>query len=98
MLDLRHARRFADRLGPGLINGAAGTFTSVLGIRPNGVEVVLAGNGRAYTQGRSLGPNAIFGTLAPSDDWRKVYAQDVGHSPASVTAFDVDYLAIAGGS
>lgn len=71
--------------------------TSVLAIRPNGVEVVLVGHGRAYQQGRSLGANAVQGTLTASDDGRKVYAQDSGLSPASVYAYDIDYSAMAGG-
>ncbi|TXC65730.1 hypothetical protein FSC37_05770 [Piscinibacter aquaticus] len=69
----------------------------MLAIRPNGVEVVLVGHGRAYQQGRSLGANAVQGTLTASDDGRKVYAQDSGLSPASVYAYDIDYSAMAGG-
>lgn len=71
--------------------------TSVLAIRPNGVEVVLVGDGTAYTAGRSLGNTGIFGTLTASSDGRKVYMQDSGYSPASVGAFDVDYSEMSGG-
>jgi len=83
--------------GSWALDTAADASTSVLAIRPNGVEVVLVGHGRAYVQGRSLGPNAFSGTLTASDDGRRVYTQNVGISPATVTAFDVDYSAIAGG-
>ncbi len=79
------------------LDQAVDSSTSVLAIRPNGVEVVLVGHGRAYQEGRSLGANAVQGTLTASDDGRKVYAQDSGLSPASVYAYDVDYSAMAGG-
>ncbi|WP_341890795.1 hypothetical protein [Variovorax sp. YR752] len=76
---------------------AADGSTSVLAIRPNGVEVVLAGHGRAYSTGRSLGSTGIRGSLAATDDGRQVYTQDSGFSPASVAAYDLDYSAISGG-
>ncbi|MFT3956221.1 MAG: hypothetical protein QM722_18115 [Piscinibacter sp.] len=79
------------------LDQAADAGTALLAIRPNGVEVVLVGHGRAYSAGRSLGTTGISGTLTASDDGRKVYTQDVGLSPASVTAYDVDYSGISGG-
>lgn len=79
------------------LDEAADAGTSLLAIRPNGVEVVLVGHGRAYSAGRSLGSTGISGSLTASDDGRKVYTQDRGLSPASVTAYDIDYSAISGG-
>lgn len=78
------------------LDRGVGARTSVLAIRPNGVEVVLVGDGTAYAAGRSLG-SAIAGTLTASSDGRKVFAQDTGYSPASVGAFDVDYSEMSGG-
>lgn len=79
-----------------LVN-AVNAFTSLLAIRPNGVEVVLLGDGTAYTQGRSLGNTGISGTITASSDGRKVFTQNSGLSPASVAAFDVDFSAMSGG-
>jgi Viral BACON domain len=71
--------------------------TSLLAIRPNGVEVLVFSDGYAYSQGRSLGATGIFGSLTASADGRKLYMQDQGFSPASVSAYDVDYSAMSGG-
>lgn len=72
--------------------------TSLLAIRPNGVEVVLVGHGKAYSQGKSLGDTGIkWGSLAATADGRHVYAQDRGYSPAQIYSYDVDYSAISGG-
>lgn len=79
------------------LDNAVDGFTSVLAIRPNGVEVVLVGDGTAYKNGRSLGPTGISGSLSASSDGRSVFAQDKGLSPASVYAFDVDYSEMSGG-
>jgi DNA-binding beta-propeller fold protein YncE len=76
---------------------AVDTSTSLLPIRPNGVEVVLVGNGRAYAQGRSLGFTPIAGSMTASDDGRNVFTQDTGISPATVAAFALDYSAVGGG-
>jgi hypothetical protein len=88
------------------LDNAVKTSTSVLVIRPNGVEVVLVGDGTAYAAGRSLGGTGIDngipgysdpGALAASSNGRRVYMQDSGISPASVAAFDVDYSEMSGG-
>ncbi|WP_157118777.1 BACON domain-containing protein [Azohydromonas lata] len=79
-----------------LVNGVS-TSTTLLAIRPNGVEVVLVGDGTAYAAGRSLGVTDIVESLAASSDGRKVYTQNRGISPASIAAYDVDYSAMAGG-
>jgi DNA-binding beta-propeller fold protein YncE len=71
--------------------------TTVLAIRPNGVEVVLVGDGTAYTAGRSLGNTGLYESLTASADGRRVFTQDRGYSPAGVGAYDVDYSAMAGG-
>lgn len=76
---------------------AVGASTSVLALRPNGVEVVLVGDGTAYAAGKSLGRTPIYGTMTASADGLHVYTQDSGFSPATVAAFDVDYSAISGG-
>jgi len=77
---------------------AADPSTVLLAIRPNGVEIVLAGNGSAYLRnGHSLGTTPIFGSMAASDDGRKVFTQNSGISPASVAAYDVDFTAMSGG-
>lgn len=76
---------------------AVSAYHSLQAIRPNGMEVLLVGNGRAYAQGRSLGPTGVFGTITASDDGRRVFTQDTGFSPASVAAYEVDYSAMSGG-
>lgn len=75
-----------------------GGYSQLAVIRPNGVEVVLLGDGTAYANGRSLDATGIFNTITASLDGRRVYTQDVGLSPASVVAYDVDYSDIQGGT
>lgn len=87
----------ATKVDTWALNNAVTQFTSALAIRPNGVEVVLVGDGTAYTAGRSLGSTGIAGSLTASADGRKAFAQNIGLSPATVYAFDVDYSAISGG-
>ena len=77
---------------------AVSTGTNLIAIRPNGVEVVLVGDGTAYANGQLVGTPGISGRLTATDDGRKVYTTDVGYSPASVAAWDVDYSAMAGGT
>lgn len=72
--------------------------TPVQAIRPNGVDVLLVGDGTAYANGKSLGTTGISNKIAATSDGRRVYTQDVGFSPASVGAYDVDYTDFGGGS
>ena len=53
-----------------LANGVSAD-TTLLAIRPNGVEVVLVGDGSAYTAGRSLGTTGIQQSMTASSDGRK---------------------------
>jgi hypothetical protein len=80
-----------------LTNAVSG-WTNLIAIRPNGVEVVLLGDGTAYSNGRSLGTPGISGQLTATDDGKKVYTTDQGFSPASVSEWDVDYSEMAGGT
>jgi YVTN family beta-propeller protein len=76
---------------------------NLLAIRPNGKDILLVGDGIAYADGRSIAslassdfdPLMVF---SASSDGRTVFAQNLGLSPASVMAFDIDYSAIAGGT
>lgn len=83
---------------PWTLSLAAYSNTSVLAARPNGQEVVLVGNGTAYSNGASLGNTGIGGSMAVTSDASGVYTQNQGLSPASVAAFDLDYSAISGGT
>ena len=85
-------------VGNWALTNAVGPQTSLIAIRPNGVEVVLVGDGTAYTNGRSLGALGIFGQLTATDDGSKVYTTDQGFSPASLAAWNVDYSEMAGGT
>lgn len=72
---------------------------SILVVRPNGVEVVLLGDGTAYTSGHALASPYIFawGNMSATDDGSKVYTIDTGGSPASQAVWTLDYSEIAGG-
>lgn len=76
-------------VGNWALTNAVDVHTNVIAIRPNGVEVVLVGDGTAYTNGRSLGSTRISGKLAATDDGRKVYTGP---------AWDVDYSEVGGGT
>ncbi|QEL54334.1 BACON domain-containing protein [Chromobacterium paludis] len=81
-----------------LIN-AVSDSTPLLAIRPNGVELVLLGDGTAYKAGKSFAATGIQGyTLTATDDGRSVYSIDTGMSPASMAGYNVDYSEIASGS
>ena len=73
----------------------------LIAIRPNGVEVVLAGDGTAYEEGRSQGAtgmtsNAIFGMgrFAATNDGNTLYYSDI---LSSLSVYSVDYSAMSGG-
>ncbi|SFO64198.1 Sugar lactone lactonase YvrE [Variovorax sp. PDC80] len=80
---------------------SADPYLSLLAIRTNGKNIVIAGDGNAYVDGLSintLSPGGIRLVLAASSDGRRVFAQDTGFSPAGFIAFDVDYSAMGGGT
>lgn len=80
------------------LGSAVSAQTSLLVIRPNGVDVVLVGNGHAYSEGRDLGLSGVIsGLLTASSDGRRVYVQETGGAPSMFYAYDVDYSAISGG-
>lgn len=75
------------------LDNAVDTGTAVLAIRPNGVELVLVGDGTAYVGGRSLGRSQVSGVGGPlvaTADSRNVY--NLG------ARFTVDYSAMSGGA
>lgn len=78
---------------------AVSAYTSLRVIRPNGVQVVLVGDGTAYAaaDGRKLGGTGISGSITASSDGKRVYTQDSGLSPATVRSYEVDYSEISGG-
>jgi Viral BACON domain len=71
------------------LDNAVNGSTSVLAIRPNGVDIVLVGDGTAYAGGRSLGRSLVPGALAATADGRNVYNLGV--------RFSIDYSAMSGG-
>lgn len=78
---------------------AVSQSSTVKAIRPNGVEVVLVGDGTAYlaTSGKRLSNSSIFGVITASSDGKRVFTQDQGYSPAGVASYSVDYSDISGG-
>lgn len=68
-------------------------------VRPNGVELVLRSEGSAYVaaSGKLLS-GVRGGTMAASANGKRVYVLDEGLSPATLTAFDLDYSDISGGT
>jgi hypothetical protein len=84
---------------PWTLDNAVDTLTPLLVARPNGVEVVLLGDGQAYRNGVSLGNTQIYGTsMSATADGNRVITQNSGISPSSVALYDLDYSAVAGGS
>jgi hypothetical protein len=63
--------------------------TSVLAVRPNGVEVVLVGDGTAYSNGRSLGVTSIYGQMVSTANGQEVLTYGA--------RFGLDYSAMSGG-
>lgn len=75
------------------LNNAVDAGTAVLAIRPNGVDLVLVGDGTAYVDGRSLGGSQVVsvgGPLVATADSRNVY--NLGGRYA------VDYSAMSNGT
>lgn len=80
----------------------ASTSSEVWGmlvVRPNGAEVVLLGDGTAYTAGHALPATGILAwDMSATDDGSKVYTIDTGISPASQAVWTLDYSEISGGT
>jgi hypothetical protein len=80
----------------------ASTSSEVWGmlvVRPNGAEVVLLGDGSAYTAGHALPATGIVAwDMSATDDGSKVYTIDNGISPASQAVWTLDYSEISGGT
>lgn len=80
------------------LQDAVNAATPLIVIRPNGKEIVMIGNGGAYADGARLGTARIpGGALAATADGRRLYAHNAGLSPSSVSVYDVDHTAMAGG-
>jgi hypothetical protein len=71
------------------LDNAASWDTSVLAVRPNGVEVVLVGDRTAYSNGRSLGATRIVGPMVSTANGQEVL--DFG------VRLGLDYSAMSGG-
>jgi hypothetical protein len=80
-----------------LVGGDVAASTELLVIQPNGVEVVLVGNGQAYSGSRYLGISGIRDLMTATADGRRVYVQDKGGAPSSINSYDVDYSTMAAG-
>lgn len=79
---------------------AATQGSALLAMRPNGVEIVAAADGKAYlaSTGAVAGALPTGSSMAASSDGTRLYLQDSGYSPASVRAISVDYAATGGGT
>lgn len=82
---------------------AVSDSTSLLALRPNGVELVVVGNGTSYVNGQPLrntviSPGYPGGFLAATGDGRRVFTHNYGVGPSTAASFQLDYSAIAGGS
>lgn len=73
--------------------------TRIRAIRPNGVEVLLAGDGKAYLaeNGKVVASNVPGGDSAATNDGKHLYIQDTGTSPAQIYAYTLDYSEMSGG-
>lgn len=79
------------------LNANAAPPQSLLAIRTNGKDSLLADGGSAYVDGQHIAtPLSAYGRLilTASSDGRRVFGQDTGFSPASVSAYDVDYTSL----
>jgi hypothetical protein len=82
------------------LTNAVSTYSTLKAIRPNGVGVIVVGDGTAYAaaDGRSLGNTGISGVITASADGKKVFTQNEGISPATVSSYIVDYSEMSGGA
>jgi hypothetical protein len=99
VIDLASASKIAT--WPLMLKPGESYPQTLLAIRVNGKNIVLTGNGTAYIDGNRFAafppPYSSNGSLTASSDGRRFFVQDTGLSPASVSAFDVDYSAMANG-
>lgn len=78
--------------------------TRLLSIRPNGVEIVLLGDGTTYAavSGKRLSSvnTGYFSasSMAASADGKRVYLQDGGISPSGLASYSFDYSEMYGGT
>ena len=80
------------------LNYAVTAATTALAIRPNGVDLLLVGDGTAYANGRSLGTNTgIYGLITATADGLHAFTQETGGAPSTTRSFDLDYSEISGG-
>jgi hypothetical protein len=72
---------------------SVGAPSTLLAIRTNGKNIVLAGDGEAYVDGKNIATLSSYAhwDFTASSDGRKVFAQIAGLSPASGRAYDIDY-------
>lgn len=79
---------------------AVSSSSTVKAIRPNGVTVVLVGDGTSYlaSTGKQLSSTGIYGVMTATSDGKQVFTQDQGYSPASVASYSVDYSEVGGGT
>jgi DNA-binding beta-propeller fold protein YncE len=80
------------------LDSAVDASVSIAALRPNGVDVVMLGDGTAYSEGRSLGVTDLRGALATNPDGRRVVAHGVSYGWTYTTVADVDYSEIGGGT
>lgn len=99
IIDLASASKIAT--WPLMLKPGESYPQTLLAIRVNGKNVVLTGNGIAYVDANRFAalpqPFSSNWSLTASSDGRRVFVQNTGLSPASVSAFDVDYSAMANG-
>ncbi|MFH0133946.1 YncE family protein [Variovorax sp. VaC1] len=72
---------------------SVGAPRSLLAIRTNGKNIVLASDGDAYVDGKHIATLSSYAhwDFTASSDGRKVFAQNNGLSPASGRAYSLDY-------
>jgi DNA-binding beta-propeller fold protein YncE len=72
---------------------SVGAPRTLLAIRTNGKNIVLASDGDAYVDGKNVATLSSYAhwEFTASSDGRKVFAQTTGLSPASGRAYDIDY-------
>ncbi|MDH6592321.1 hypothetical protein M2165_002210 [Variovorax sp. TBS-050B] len=82
------------------LQGSVYSSLSLLAVRTNGKDIVLAGGGEAYADGRRIATLPSFGNVvyAASSDGRRLFSHNRGLSPSGVQAFDLDYSAMGGGT
>ncbi len=73
--------------------------THLVSVHPNGKEIVLVGDGTAYTaDGAVLAQTNLFGVLSASANGNMIYSQDEGYSPSGYAGDSLDYSDMSGGT